>query len=70
MEFLKIKHLKHSGIGKTATHIQVMDAFKKSVQTGIDHCTAKGMKVEITDCLISIKQNVMYGFEFVALIKN
>ena len=70
MEILKIKQLEHSGIGNNAIHIKVIDKFRKSKEDGLKYCKLKGFDVSITDVLLTVKQNVMYGFKMSALITN
>jgi len=70
MKFLKIKHLKHSGQGENATHIQVMNKFRESKEVGMAFCKEKGFDAVINEAMLVVTQAGEYGFEFSALIQE
>ena len=70
MEILKLKTLEHSGQGENAMHKKVLDEFRKSEEQGIYYCRQKGLDVSITETLLRVTSNAMFGFKMSALIKR
>ncbi len=70
MKFLKIVILEHSGIGKNATHIQVINEFKKSKNKGLDYCEKNGFNAVINSGILTVEQNKkkLYGFKMIAKV--
>lgn len=70
MEILKLKELKHSGQSENATHIKVLNEFKKSESQGVRYCLQRGWNVSITNTLLKVTSNALFGFQMTALIKR
>ena len=70
MEFLKIRHLKHSGFGDNALHLRVMREFRRSEDHGIYYCKQRGWRTLITGSVLTVYSPALFGFEFSALIKR
>jgi hypothetical protein len=70
MEILKLKTLEHSGQGENATHKKVLAEFRKSEEQGVYYCRQRGWEVSITETLLKVTSNAMFGFRMSALIKR
>ena len=70
LEFLKMKTLKHSGCGPNPIHVQVMNAFRESLEEGKRFCEEKGYKHEIKNSLLRVWGQGNYAFQFSALVKQ
>jgi hypothetical protein len=70
MEILKLKTLEHSGQGKNATHKKVLTEFRKSEEQGVYYCRQRGWDVSITETLLKVTSNAVFGFRMSALIKR
>ena len=70
MKFLKVIILEHSGIGKNATHIQIMNEFRKSKKMGFDYCEKRGFNAEVKDGILTVEQSKkrLYGFKMMAKV--
>lgn len=67
MEIFKITHLKHSGIGKNATHLKVIEQFEKSKNDGLIYCSKRGWNVKEYNNCFTISSGAMFGFEMTFL---
>ena len=70
IEVLKLNYVNHSGQGKEATHIKVIDAFKISKSNGIKYCESRGWKVSFFEGILQVKSDAMFGFQMNAIVKE
>lgn len=70
MEILNLITLEHSGQGKNAIHKKVLDEFRKSEEEGTHYCLQNGWNVIVTDTILHVRSNAMFGFRMSALIKR
>jgi len=70
MEILKLKTLEHSGQGENAIHKKVLAEFRKSEEQGVYYCKQRGWEVSITEILLKVTSNAIFGFRMSALIKR
>ena len=49
---------------------KVLAEFKKSEEQGIYYCRQRGWNVSITETLLKVTSNAMFGFRMSALIKR
>lgn len=70
MKFSKLVHVEHSGIGREAIHVKVLNKFSVSKEVGIKYCSENNFDVEITESLLTVTQKCEYGFKMIAKLLN
>lgn len=70
MKILSLKVVEHSGQGDNAIHKKVIAEFNKSTDQGMSYCEKNNLVVNLTETLLEVRSNDMYGFKMIATISK